>query len=734
MLALVALFAFTPIRTQNPSRYLLIPYPAKLSEEPGQFVVSKNTRILYAPGSKQEAFTFWREVMPNFQRPIAAGDHSLTGQIEFKLSNKFAPESESYRLDIQSNRIEIDASHTAGLFYGGVTLSQLASSNLLPGQIAFPCVRIADSPAYKWRGLMLDVSRHFRPKPDIERYLKIMAMHKLNTFHWHLVDDGGWRIEIKKYPLLTSRGAWRSTPTTGWSSPIIFPAQHQPGEYGGFYTQNDIREIVAYATKLHITIVPEIEMPGHSLAAITCYPEVACTAPDGSGPVINSNYCPGKEATFTFLDNVLTEVMALFPSKYIHVGGDEVDKSTWAVCPDCQARIKSEGLKNTDELQSYFVKRMEKFLNSHGRRLIGWDEILEGGVAPNAAVMSWRGTDGGIKAVREGHNVVMSPTSNCYFDASYADTPVSKVYAYNPIPPGITSVQAKLILGAQGNLWTERIPTRKHLDEMTWPRAAALSEVVWTPRSEQNWQSFQSRLPAEYQRLSQMGVDYMTPTPVPSVSAIIGQLPQTVRFTQVAAHGLLLKTQKNGGEWIPSDGQLSIKTPGKYSAAFFRPDGSNGPETSIIAVDGSGYSNKSASTPGLKVSYFEGAFTNVPDFNSLTPAFQTSTPNIGITMRKRDENYALDFQGYIHIPTSGTYTFMLSSDDGSWLDIAGARVVDSDGLHSAGFVSGTVLLKSGTYPFRVGYFQSGGAESLDLKVSGPGMTDQPVPDGWFTSI
>ncbi|MHB8635207.1 MAG: beta-N-acetylhexosaminidase [Fimbriimonadaceae bacterium] len=499
----------------------LVPKPVSARFDGGAFVLGVSPcAIHFSRGAKAEAVMFGKELQSDqagVRLKVVGGSPRGAGDaITFTLDSKLNTGDEGYKLTVTQNRIDVLAETDAGLFYGGQTLRQLAASGDKSSDAraiaTFPCCAIDDAPSYGWRGLLLDVSRHFRPKADIERYLDIMAFHKLNVFHWHLVDDGGWRIEIKKYPELTRRGAWRSTPQMGWGGPIVFPKKHSADEYGGFYTQGDIKEIVAYAAARHITIVPEIEMPGHSLAAVTCYPNVACTKADGSGPVINSNYCPGKEQTFKFLTGVLDEVLALFPSKFIHIGGDEVDKATWKTCPDCQARIKSEGLKNEDELQSYFIKRIEKYLDSKGRRLIGWDEILEGGLAPNATVMSWRGIAGGLEAAKQGKNAVMCPTSNCYFDYPYANTPVSKVYSYNPIPDGMTPEQAKLILGGQGNLWTEHIPTRDHLDEMTWPRAAALAEVFWTPRSEQSWKDFEGRLPAEYQWLTMLGVHYMRPT------------------------------------------------------------------------------------------------------------------------------------------------------------------------------------------------------------------------------
>ena len=523
--------ALLSVAFQGPTPAVVIPKPVSARFKGGSFSFRPYDSVVrFVGGGGPEAALFAQELgKDGHSSPGKAikARTSAVNTITFVLDKKVDTGDEGYKLTVAGDRVEAVAKTGAGLFYAGQTLRQLAGwkydPNTPDSSATIPCCEIEDAPSYGWRGLLLDVSRHFRPKADIERYLDIMAFHKLNVFHWHLVDDGGWRIEIKKYPELTRRGAWRSQPKESWGGPVLFPEKHSNDEYGGFYTQTEIKEIVAYAAARHITIVPEIEMPGHSLAAINCYPNVACTKADGSGPVINSNYCPGKEQTFKFLTGVLDEVLALFPSKFIHVGGDEVDKATWKTCPDCQARIKSEGLRNEVELQSYFIKRIEKYLNSKGRRLIGWDEILEGGLAPNATVMSWRGIEGGIEAAKQGKNAVMCPTSHCYFDYPYANTPVSKVYSYNPIPAAMTPEQAKLVLGGQGNLWTEWIPTRNRLDEMTWPRAAALAEVFWTPRSEQSWPDFERRLSTEYVWLAKLGVHFMPPAPTAPLNAIVSE-------------------------------------------------------------------------------------------------------------------------------------------------------------------------------------------------------------------
>lgn len=424
---------------------------------------------------------------------------------------------DGYHLLVFDKTISITGYTDKDIFYGIQTLLQAISSDK-PNSYSVPGLTISDAPKYTWRGMHLDVCRHFFPKEFIKKYIDYLALYKMNTFHWHLTDDQGWRIEIKKYPKLTEVGAWRNGSMIGHYTDQTFDNIR----YGGFYTQEEIKEIVAYAKERHITIVPEIEMPGHALAALASYPEFSCTG----GPfevgktwgVLEDVFCP-KDETFTFLENVLSEVMTLFPSEYLHIGGDESPKVRWKSCPHCQKRIKEEHLKDEHELQSYFIRRIEKFVNSKGRKIIGWDEILEGGLAPNAAVMSWRGTEGGIAAAKQKHFVVMSPGSHCYFDHYQGEpknepiafggyTNVEKVYSFNPIPKELSAEESKYILGAQANLWTEYINTPEHVEYMLFPRIAALSEVVWGTSNPNKYKEFEKRLIQHFEMYDKKGINY----------------------------------------------------------------------------------------------------------------------------------------------------------------------------------------------------------------------------------
>lgn len=436
--------------------------------------------------------------------------------------------SEGYVLDVSSRRIHITGNDAAGVFYGIQSLRQLLPEELEDSRSAAALSRvkisgvyIEDYPQFGYRGMHLDVARHFFDMEFIKKYLDLMALHKMNTFHWHLTEDQGWRIEIKKYPLLTEVGAWRKETLIGHGGRPPFEFDGQP--YGGSYTQDEIREVVAYAAARHITVIPEIEMPGHATAALAAYPELGCTG----GPyevetrwgVFEDAFCAGNDYTFEFLENVLSEVVELFPSQYIHIGGDECLKNRWEECPECQQRIRQEGLADEEELQSYFIRRIEKFLLSRGRNIIGWDEILEGGLAPQATVMSWRGVSGGIEAARQGHDVILTPVSHCYLDYYQAD-PASEplaiggyltlrqVYTFNPVPPELNEEEAKHILGGQGNVWTEYMKTSDHVEYMAYPRAIALAEVLWSPRNKHDFDDFQQRLQNHLNRLDAMGVNY----------------------------------------------------------------------------------------------------------------------------------------------------------------------------------------------------------------------------------
>ena len=455
--------------------------------------------------------------------PVERSEETLPrGSIAFRFSRAehFKSDRESYAIDVTTDYVVASAADARGLFYSAVTIWQIASADC--AKAAIPMQHIDDSPRFPWRGLMLDSARHFQSPQFVLQFIDWMALHKLNVLHWHLTDDQGWRLEIKKYPRLTEVGAWR-VPAGAAAAADIDPATGRPRLYGGFYTQNDVRRIVAHAAERNITIVPEIDMPGHATAAIVAYPQLGVTGhPPTAVPSdwgIYNNLYNVDDSTFEFLDNVLDEVMALFPDEYVHVGGDEAVKDQWKGSARIQARMQELHIASEDALQSYFIQRLEKYLNAHGRRMIGWDETLEGGIAKNATIMSWRGIDGAVAAVGAGHDAVLSPWPTLYFDnrqGSGSDEPPGRgkvislhdVYDFDPVPPGIAANDRHHILGLQANVWTEHIRTEDRVEYMTFPRAAAVAEIGWTGPEKRDWNDFLRRLPAEFSRYKSLGLTY----------------------------------------------------------------------------------------------------------------------------------------------------------------------------------------------------------------------------------
>lgn len=478
----------------------VIPMPRSIEYHSGNFTISPETKFYTnLSAESRQALTDYLEGTSLGSVPFA---ESATGNngIELNLcDSSIVTGNEAYRIEIDKKGVRLSANTETGIFYGLQTLLQLLNNG---DNKTLPALTINDSPRFPYRGLHLDVSRHFFDKEFVKKQLNAMAYFKMNRLHWHLTDGAGWRIEIKKYPRLTSFAAWRPFDKLNdwWVGGRTFCEQDDPRAVGGYYTQDDIREVVAYAAERHITIIPEIEMPGHSEEVLATYPELSCSGK----PYVNADFCIGTEKTFEFLENVLLEVIDLFPSEYIHIGGDEASKSSWNTCPRCQKRMADEHLNSVDELQSYMIHRIEKFLNDHGRKIIGWDEIIEGGLSPTATVMSWRGEEGGIKAVKAGNQAIMTPGKYCYLDA-FQDAPntqpmaiggyltLEKVYSFEPVPDSLSTKEAELILGVQGNVWTEHIPTPEHYEYMIYPRILALAEIGWSPSEVKKWDNFHTR-------------------------------------------------------------------------------------------------------------------------------------------------------------------------------------------------------------------------------------------------
>jgi hexosaminidase len=540
----VALAAVLPERVtsqgvapDSPPAIAIVPQPESLTVARGEFKLSASTVIWTDASSADIARRFAASLAPatGLTIPVRIGAAPVTGIVLTRDARLTRLGAEGYELTVTPRRLTIRGRERAGVFYGLQTVRQL-----LPPEIfreakvdsvawTIPALRIVDRPRFTWRGAHLDVGRHFMPKEFVKKYIDLLALQKMNSFHWHLTEDQGWRLEIKKYPRLTEVGAWRTQTIVG----------HQPGSdsttwqydgqrHGGYYTQDDVREIVAYARDRFVNVVPEIEMPGHALAAIAAYPELGVTgqpADVGMRWGVYANILNADESTITFMQDVLTEVLSLFPSRFIHIGGDEADKALWKTSPRIQDRIRELGLKDEHELQSWFIHRIDSFLTAHGRRLVGWDEILEGGLAPGATVMSWRGTQGGIDAARAGHDVIITPTSHTYFDyyqsrnttgeplAIGGFLPLETVYAFDPVPAEMEPESRSRVLGAQGQLWTEYLPGPKQVEYMAFPRLTALAEVLWSPPERRNFSDFSVRLEEYLRRLAILDVAYRPPGP-----------------------------------------------------------------------------------------------------------------------------------------------------------------------------------------------------------------------------
>jgi hexosaminidase len=512
----------------------IIPVPVKMTAGAGHFTVTARTVIWTDAASTSVGYQLARYLEPatGFRLVVVTGGTPPPRSIALNHDPSLKRlGAEGYLLDVRSSGVTARASAEAGLFYAVQTIRQLLPPEILRAAMVegvewrVPAVSVEDQPRFAWRGALLDVGRHFMPKEFIRKYIDLLALHKLNMLHLHLTDDQGWRIEIKQYPKLTQIGAWRKETLVGRYRRDA-DGQYDAKPHGGFYTQEDAREIVAYAKARHITVVPEIEMPGHAVAAISAYPELGVTGQPMEVATrwgVFSDIFNAEPSTIRFLQNVLTEVMQIFPGRYIHIGGDEAEKSKWKASERIQARIKVLGLKDEHELQSWFIRQMDAFVASHGRRLVGWDEILEGGLAENAVVMSWRGTKGGIEAARARHDVVMAPTSHTYFDyyqskdrdkeplAMGGFLPLDVVYAYEPIPEGLEPQFARHVLGAQGQVWTEYLSTPKQVEYMAFPRLSALSEVVWSPKARKNYGDFQKRLGPHLDRLRILDVNFRPP-------------------------------------------------------------------------------------------------------------------------------------------------------------------------------------------------------------------------------
>jgi hexosaminidase len=734
----------------------IIPEPVSIKYLNSSFVLSSKT-VIIVDGEDERLISTGQllseTLVDLYGIKIKLSDEDQDMNSIILISDKGADESlgeEGYELEISKEKITLKG-QSVGLFYGMQTLLQLVPvESIGHKKIEIPGCEISDYPRFSWRGMHLDVSRHFFGPEMIRKYIDIMAMYKLNVFHWHLTDDQGWRIEIDKYPLLTEIGAWREgTGTEPWNY-FINPATEGKSKYGGYYTKEEIREIIEYAADRYITIVPEIELPGHSWAALLAYPELSCsgvpwTKPDDVSFEFSDPFCAGNERTFEFFKNVLEEVIELFPSEYVHIGGDECKKSPWEDCDKCQQRMESEGLDNVEELQSYFIKRIEKVVLSKGRRIIGWNEILEGGLAPEATVMSWQGEKGGIEAAKHGHSVVMTPGSNLYFNrdqfiSEKENNPkvllIEDVYNYHPVPDVLNEEEAKLILGAQGCLWSEYLYSEKILEIQLLPRLTAMAEMVWTAEENKDWESYQLRLGNHLAIFDLLGVNYYIPSPSGLEDRLFIEEEYLVvidEMSNMAYQSSVIRYTIDGTEpdkdskiysvpfYVPGETIVKAKT-------FMLSGGESATSTAkFTRVNLQVPTDAADFQSGLNLQVFAGDISSLDDFSQMKQSKQLTANEIKIPADVPDDHFGLIFSGIIDIPADGVYTFYSSSDDGSRLYLNGDLLVCNDGIHGMEIEYGQAALAAGKHTLKLEYFENNYGEGLKVEIEGPGLDRQEIP-------
>lgn len=733
----------------------IIPKPVEIEYDGKTLEISKGVAVVSLDTALDFSHSFLVSRMENLpQAEFLRQNKKAPVKIRLKLDDQLE-QTGGYTMKIDRN-ITITGKSREGVWYGIQSLLQIFhQAPVTEDGFKIPRLTITDYPRFGYRGMHLDVSRHFFQVSFIKKYLDLIALHKMNVFHWHLTDDQGWRIEIKKYPKLTETGAWRVDHEDLHWNRRPDQTEKDSATYGGFYTQEQIREVVAYASERGITVIPEIEMPGHSAAAIASYPEYSCrgkqtTVPSGGRSEVNI-LCAGKDETFAFLEDVLTEVMELFPSKYIHIGGDEAWKREWEKCPFCQKRIKDEGLADVQELQSYFVRRIDRFLSSKGRTLIGWDEILEGGLAENATVMSWRGEAGGIKAAQMGHDVIMTPVSHCYFDyyqttdrdlgpeAFNGYISLEKVYGYEPVPAGLSPEEARHILGAQGNVWTEYMPTEAIVEYRVLPRMTALSEVLWSPRESRDHNDFMKRLEAFLNWMTTLNYHFYIPAPQGVFKEMIFldstrvQLQSPWPFSEI--HYTLDGSDPALQSKVFDRPFPVVRDKTVLKASLFLQNGQRGPVRTVIyrkvqpvppyEVDQTGMKQ------GLLCHYYEIAVNSVGEIKKHTPKRSGPVMQIDLPEGHRKEVFAAEFIGYLQVPVTAVYSFSLTSDDGSRFCLGENLVINHDGPHGPSAAYGQIALQKGYYPIYIGYFDSGGGNSLKLEFKTDSGEWSDIPPGYF---
>nr|WP_293841948.1 family 20 glycosylhydrolase [uncultured Arsenicibacter sp.] len=741
-------------QAQDPSqRYPIIPFPTSLVPAAGQFTITANTALLV----QDKRFAGEGQQLQELLRPALGKQLSANGS-GTKILLQHDPSitsAEGYVLRITPQQITLKAGQPAGMFRAIQTIRQLLPVHIEKpakpvASLTLPAVTIQDQPAYAWRGMHLDVSRHFYSIDYLKTFIDRLALYKFNTFHLHLTDDQGWRIEIKAYPKLSSIGGWRTfnnqdsvvlkraVTNPDFDLPKQFIRQ-QDGQtqYGGFYTQAQMRDLIAYAAARHIDIVPEIDMPGHLSAAIKAYPFLSCTGQDGWGKTFSVPVCPCNEPTYTFMETVLSEIIALFPSQYVHIGADEVEKSTWAKTPACLELMKREKLNNVEELQSYFVHRIEQFVQSKGKKLMVWDDALEGGLKPSSTVMYWRSwlKNAPQKAAQNGNNVVMTPVSQLYFDSQPNIQSVENVYNLPVVPEGIPASQRGQFLGAQANIWTEYIPTENRVDYMSMPRMTALAEMVWSAKKD--YPAYQQRLLQHFLRMEKMGIHYRLPDLTGFTEENVFVDKATLSINKPLTSYILRYTTDGTPPTATSKelpAALTIDKPQTVQVAAFTPSGIRG-DIYTLRYQQQAYAQAvtpAGTQPGLTCELLKKYFKATTFMKGLPADSTYLINNLTVPKTVTAPSFGTRFRGYLSVPETGVYSFFYTCDDGGVLRIANRLVVDNDGNHAPVEKSGQVALAKGKHPFEADFIEGGGGFTLKLNYSVNGSAPAAIPDSWFT--
>ena len=721
----------------------LIPQPAQVEWVSGTFILPYNATISCENARLRPAAGYLSDLLRRSTGHRVAVKKSH-GTIQLALTPQ--GKEGSYTLQVTRKGIRITASAYAGIINGIATLRQLLPEKIESERVVegfewtVPCVRITDEPRFGWRGMHLDCSRHFFTKAEVMALLDVLALYKIDKFHWHLTDDQGWRIEIKKYPLLTGNGAWRSF--NGQDSVCITRAkaednpmmQIQPSnirtdaqgrqQYGGFYTQQDIREVVDYAAVRGIEIIPEIDMPGHSLCAIGNYDGLSCFPQTGWGRVFSTPMCPGKDRMLAFCKDVWREVFDLFPSKYVHLGGDEVDMKNWTQCPDCQKRMREHGLKTTPELQTWFNHYMESFFNANGKEMIGWDEIIEGGLSATSTVMWWRSwqPDAPKETTTHGNRLISCPNANFYLDYDEDAHSLDKILAFNPLPDKLTAAEKTLVMGVQGNLWTEWVPSAQMMWWRAFPRMLAVAELGWHGPADASSPDFTQRLAAHFPRLQQLGVNYRIPdltgfhatnvfTSQGRVDLACADTSAIIRYTTDGTFPQATSPRYTGPMTLDQTTRFIFRT--------FRKDGTKGEmvKAAWIKEDFAPAVVAEKGSEGLLAKWYDYAGAHCAGIDQATHMGDYVVPGVVIPEACKD-NIGLVITGFIEVPADDLYTFALLSDDGSYLKLDGQMVIDNDGEHSPREIYGQHAMRRGLHPLHVRYFDHNGGQ-LRLRVLGP---------------